>query len=97
MRLCCRSPTRGGATVFPRATRYHVPDVANVQAQQGGLAGGITNSGISVRGAGAVAQDRRLLQGSSVLSGSDDVPSQCREGAKVLQVAPPPGSAVLFW
>lgn len=93
-----RSPAKGGATVFPQATHYRLPEPPRAAGQRPVLTLGQASQSAGGDDAAAVSW-RRLQAGSGVLtedSGGQDLPSYCAEGAG-LQVAPPPGSAVLFW
>jgi len=68
-------------------------------AQQAGGQLGTAGGKGTGSGDAAVAQSRRRLRqhGSGVLSDDLEVPWYCAEGASALQVAPPPGTAVVFW
>lgn len=98
-----RSPLKGGATVFPKAANFRVPEVVPQTPQgmsaQAGTFGGL--GGGAAREAGQLAQSRRSLRqhGSGELTpgGADEVPWYCDYGAEALQVSPPPGTAVFFW
>ena len=98
----CRSPTKGGATAFPLANATAKPEPQHGQAAQGAeQAGeqhvqaeehaGLTGQQASRDGSVGISR-RRLLQHQRAV----EVPAYCTEGA-ALQLAPPPGSAVLFW
>ena len=92
----CRSPTKGGATAFPLANATAKPEPKHGQAAQGTEQAGAQHAGLagqqaSSDGSVSIAR-RRLLQHQRAV----EVPEYCKEGA-ALQVAPPPGSAVLFW
>lgn len=86
----CRSPTKGGATVFPKAKGTQ---------QEGATGEGGSSSTSATTKAGAAESRRVLRHGDSKLSagGADPAPAYCQRGAEGLRVAPPPGSAVLFW
>lgn len=82
------------ALLLPQATRYHV-EPTHSAAQQGGQSSTLARGG-GGSAAGSLAQSRRLQQDGDAGAGTEPVPWYCQEGT-ALQVAPSPGSAVLFW
>lgn len=99
----CRSPKRGGSTVFPLATQYIRPQVPAPGAPG---TPGASEAAVSVRRSlqgdpEAQPEQTEPTPGAAGGSGSLEaelgVPEYCRQGAPFLQVSPPPGSAVLFW
>jgi hypothetical protein len=105
-----QSPSRGGATVFPRAalTNISQPPVGSRAAMDspGGSAGGAAAViGVAEGGGGDVLRQLRQQVGGgeggegAVGGGGEGtrVPWYCEEGANVLKVAPAAGDALLFW
>jgi hypothetical protein len=95
-----KSPTRGGATMFPQAKQPWDSPLEATQESRSVQEG--SQSAQPVQGATqtAAVDTRHLLQHSSrqLSAGSDVyVPLQCTEAAAGLRVSPTPGSAILFW
>ena len=81
--LYLESPEQGGATVFPHVRRPSVSTAPQYQLAEQGARESVPGEAAAGSGSGAMAPL--------------DTPWYCMEGAGVLSLSPPPGSAVLFW